>query len=170
MSPNTDSIKAEEASMTEPKADATGSPSGGRSDSIRDKIGQTGTELKDQALGKARDYAAQGKDKATDVLDTVAKLVNDTASVFDGKLGGVGDYAHDAAGALNQFSESLRSKDFEELLDDAKAAVKRNPVIAIGAAAAVGFVLVRLIKAAGGTSDAPTDDSKPTAHDIKIDR
>ena len=119
---------------------------------IKDKIGQHGSELKDQALIKAREYAAQGKDKATEVIDSVAKIVENTASTLDDKLGAAGGYVHNAADALTDFAESLRNKDFDTLLADAKAAVRRNPAIAIGAAAAVGFVMVRLIKSAGGSA------------------
>ena len=141
----------QEQTLTDTINDATAAE-GAIKSTIKDKIGQHGSELKDQALSKAREYAAQGKEKATDVLDSVAKIVENTASTLDDKLGAAGGYVHNAADALTDFAESLRNKDFETLLDDAKAAVRRNPVIAIGAAAAVGFVMVRLIKSASGSS------------------
>jgi len=135
---------------------------GGIASTIRDKLGQHGGELKDQALSKAREYATQGKEKATDVLDSVAKLVENTASTLDDKLGSAGSYAHSAADALTEFAENLRNKDFETLFEDAKEAVRKNPVIAVGAAAAVGFVLVRLLRSGGGS----TTSSAPGANDI----
>ena len=57
-----------------------------------------------------------------------------------------GRYARSAAQGISSFADSLRSKEVDDLITDATALVKRSPVIAVGAAAAVGFVLARLIK------------------------
>ena len=54
--------------------------------------------------------------------------------------------ARSAADGISGFAETLRGKEIDDLIDDATALVKKSPVIAIGTAAAVGFVLARLIK------------------------
>src|SRR3546814_13513232 len=68
-----------------------------------------------------------------------------------------GDYARRAADSVSGFADTLRTKDVDELLDDARAIVRKGPVIAIGTAAAIGFALVRLVKAglAEGQGDPP---------------
>src|SRR3546814_16333084 len=68
-----------------------------------------------------------------------------------------------AADSVSGFADTLRTKDVDELLDDARALVRKSPVIAIGTAAAIGFALVRLVKAglAEGQGDHPG-----TPHDI----
>jgi hypothetical protein len=48
--------------------------------------------------------------------------------------------------AFRDFAESLRGKDVDDLLSGATDFVKKSPVIAVGTAAAIGFVLARLIK------------------------
>lgn len=103
--------------------------------------------LKSQATDKVRDVATQGKDRATEALDSVSRLVSDTADTVDDRLGPqYGDYVRRAAGALDGLNESIRTKEVDELFDDARELVRKSPAVAIGAAAAIGFLLVRLVK------------------------
>lgn len=128
-------------------------------DTVKSKLIEQRDALKGQAKTKAREYAEQGKVKATDTLDSLTRFFDDTAGALDKQLGAdVGDYAHRAAQAVAGFTDALKQKDVEELLDDAREAVRRNPAIAIGAAAAVGFALVRLLKSAS-----PAEESAPAA-------
>lgn len=111
--------------------------------------------LRDQASGfasqageKVRTAANAGKDRATGAMDDVATMVEDVARNLDEKLGTqYGDYARKAAGAVSGVATSLKSKDVDDLVDDVRTFVKEKPAVAIGAAAALGFVLTRLIKA-----------------------
>lgn len=100
-----------------------------------------------QAGDRARDYAAQGKDKATGALDEVSKVIKDAAGDVDDKFGAeYGRYAHSAAGAVSNFADTLRGKEVDDLIEDARAFVRRSPAIALGTAAAVGFVIARILK------------------------
>lgn len=113
------------------------------SDTIREEAGKFGTQAKE----KARAFADEGKDKASTALDEVAKMMHSAAGDVDGKLGeDYGRYARSAAEGISSFADTLRGKQVDELIDDATAFVKKSPVIAIGTAAAIGFVLARLIK------------------------
>ncbi len=115
----------------------------GAAQTLKDEAGkltQTGVE-------KAKAYAVDGKDRAGGALDEFAKLMNDAAGSVDEKLGAqYGDYARSAANSLTGFADTLRNKDVDELLNDAKDLVKKSPAVAIGTAAAIGFVLARLVK------------------------
>ncbi len=109
--------------------------------------GQVNT-LTDQATGKIREYADEGKNRATSALDDFAEVINDAARSIDERLGSqYGEYAHRAAGAVTSVSETLRGKTVDELLDDSRELVRKSPGVAIGAAALLGFTLVRLVKA-----------------------
>jgi uncharacterized protein YjbJ (UPF0337 family) len=104
--------------------------------------------LTDQATTKAREYADQGKDRATSALDDFAEVINDAARSIDERLGSqYGEYAHRAAGAVTSISQDLRGRSVDELLDDSRNLVRKSPGMAIGAAALLGFTLVRLVKA-----------------------
>jgi ElaB/YqjD/DUF883 family membrane-anchored ribosome-binding protein len=104
--------------------------------------------LMSQAQDKARTAANTGKDKATSAMGEVAQMIEDVAKTIDEKLGGTyGDYARKASGTIVGVADNLKAKDVDELLDDARSFVRKQPAVAIGAAAALGFVLTRLIKA-----------------------
>lgn len=107
------------------------------------------SELRGQATDKARNWASQGKEKAVGALDHVVNLVSDAAGTIDERVGEqYGAYARRAAETLSGYATTLRTKDVDELARDARDAVRKSPAIAIGAAAAIGFLLARAIKAA----------------------
>lgn len=118
--------------------------------------------LKDQATAyartagdKAREYANTGKDKATDALSGLSGFVDDLAKTVDDKVGPqYGDYARKAAGAVAGVADALKGKDVDDLVEDTRKFIREKPAVAIGAAAAVGFVLMRLMKAGSGNKDA----------------
>ena len=148
-----------------PVKDSAAGEEGKRStaQTIKDEAGKIGN----QAAEKARAFADDGKTKATDALDEFSKLMHDAAGTVDDKLGTeYGKYARSAADGIANFAESLRSKQVDDLIGDATAFVKKSPAIAIGTAAAVGFVVARLIKSG---VDAATDlvdrDDKPDTSD-----
>jgi ElaB/YqjD/DUF883 family membrane-anchored ribosome-binding protein len=132
-------------------------------DTIREEAGKFGS----QAAEKARNLADEGKDRASAALDEVAKMMQNAAGDVDEKLGeDYGRYARSAAEGISGFAETLRGKQVDEIWEDAAALVKKSPVIAIGTAAAVGFVLARLIKSGIDAAsdladrDAPSDSAK----------
>ena len=103
--------------------------------------------LKTQASDKVRDVASQGKERATEALGNVTQLINDTAQTVDERLGPqYGDYVRQAASAIEGFSSSIQNKEVDELFDDARNLVRQSPGVALGVAATVGFLLVRLVK------------------------
>jgi ElaB/YqjD/DUF883 family membrane-anchored ribosome-binding protein len=143
-------------------------PAGG---SIRERIGETTADLRGQAADKAREFASQGKEKAVGALDNVVKLVDDAAGTIDEKVGEqYGAYARRAAESLSSLAASIREKDVDELVRDARDAVRKSPAIAIGAAAAVGFLIARVIKSAskpagGGGESASKSPTPPDVPD-----
>ena len=107
---------------------------------------------------KAKAAAEDGKTKAGGALDELATMLRDAAGTVDEKVGDqYGQYARTAADAVANFSQSLQSKQVDDLIDDAREFVKKSPAVAIGTAAAIGFVLARLVKAG---LDAPSTDKK----------
>lgn len=106
------------------------------------------TKLAKEATGKAKDYIAEGKNRAGDALDEVSRLMGDAANTVDERLGPqYGQYARSAADGISGFAENLKGKEIDDLLADAQQLVRKSPAVAIGVAAALGFVLARLVKA-----------------------
>ena len=116
------------------------------------------SKLAGHAGDKARSFADTGKDKATGALDEFSNLMRDAAGSVDEKLGEqYGQYARSAADQISGLADSLRGKQVDDLLDDAREFVKKSPAVAVGIAAGVGFILARLLKsgldAAGDLAD-----------------
>lgn len=131
-------------------ADVTGDAGGGAGktaeakQAIRDGAGKLGQ----QAVDKIRLVADDGKARAGGALDQVSQALNDAAAQVDEKLGAqYGQYARSAATQVQGFADTVRNKDVDELLDDARAFVRASPAVAIGVAAAVGFAVARLFQA-----------------------
>ena len=116
-------------------------------DKAIDKL-KTGTDkLSGQAADKARGLVGQGLERSSEALANVSKLVGDTASGLDERLGEeYGDYARKAAGAIEDAANKLASKDADELIDDTREFVRKSPGVALAGAAVIGFALVRLVK------------------------
>ncbi len=124
-------------------------------DSEATLTGSTTQTLKDEAsklsvkaTEKARGLADEGKARATGALDEFSKLMEDAAGTVDEKLGEqYGQYARSAAKAISGFSDNLRGKEVDDLIADASDFVRKSPAVAIGTAAALGFLLARIVKA-----------------------
>jgi ElaB/YqjD/DUF883 family membrane-anchored ribosome-binding protein len=100
-----------------------------------------------QATDKVRTFAEDGKARASGALEQVAQLLTDAAGQVDEKLGSqYGGYARSAADSVSGFADQVKAKDIDELFDDARELVRKSPAIAVGAAAAIGFVVARLVQ------------------------
>lgn len=133
--------------------DSTTETAGGAKQTLKDEA----SKLSAKATEKARGLADEGKARATGALDEFSKLMEDAAGTVDEKLGEqYGQYARSAAKAISGFSDGLRGKEVEDLLADASDFVRKSPAIAIGTAAALGFVLARIVKAGVDTDTTPT--------------
>jgi ElaB/YqjD/DUF883 family membrane-anchored ribosome-binding protein len=119
------------------------------------KVKAQAAGLVDEAAEVARNAATTGKDKAADALGGLSKLADDAAKAVDDRLGGnYGDYARRASTSVSDFATALQGKDVDAIVADTKAFVRKSPVVAIGAAAAVGFLLTRLVKIGSSDRDA----------------
>lgn len=114
---------------------------------VRQQLTDGASKLQGQAGDKAREFAEIGKEKAAGALDQLATMLTDAAGQVDTKLGAqYGGYARNAADAVQKFSGQVKDQDFDQLLDQARELIRKSPAIAIGGAAAVGFVLARLFQ------------------------
>lgn len=128
---------------------------------LMQKVRSGGDKLSEQAAGKARGFVGQGIERSAEAIANISKLVGDTASGLDERLGEeYGDYARRAAQSLESTANKLASKDPDELIDDTREFVRKSPGIALAGAAIVGFALARLVKSglSSGSEDEDEDD------------
>jgi ElaB/YqjD/DUF883 family membrane-anchored ribosome-binding protein len=117
-------------------------------DSVRGQIKQGVATIRGQAGGRIRELADDGKARASDALDEFSRIVEEAAESIEERLGGqYSPYAKKAAEAVSGLATTLRDRDVDQLYEDARGFVRKSPAIAIGVAAALGFVAVRLVKA-----------------------
>ncbi len=152
MNPAGDTLTASEPLKTTGAAAVEGKR--GATEKVREEAGKFAA----QAGDKARAFADTGKEKATGALDEFSSLMRDAAGSVDERLGEqYGQYARSAADQISGFAESLRGKQVDDLIGDARDFVRKSPAVAVGLAAGVGFVLARLLKsgldAAGDLAD-----------------
>lgn len=127
-----------------PAADGTASRTADTKQALKDGA----QKYSEAATDRIRTLADTGKERASGQLDQFSQLLNDAAAQVDDKLGAqYGDYARSAANAVCGFSNDLRNKDVEQVFDDVRELVRKSPGVAIGVAAAVGFVVARLVQA-----------------------
>lgn len=112
-------------------------------------------QIKVQAAKTARSAADVTKEKTGSAMHGLARLISDTAGTVDEKLGAqYGDYARYAAEAVEGAAKSLDAKDLDDIVTEAREFVRKSPAVAIGTAAVIGFVLMRITKGSGKSDEA----------------
>ena len=131
-----------------PKAVVKAKPSKG--EDVKAKVKKDMNDFKTKAADTARATAEKGKDRATEAVGSIGKLIRDSAATIDENVGKeYGNYARSAADAVEGFANKLDAKDVDAIAEDARHFVRKSPAVAIGAAAAIGFVLARLVRSGG---------------------
>lgn len=126
----------------------SGSSSGqSGSSGLMEKVRSGTDQLSEQAADKARGFVGQGIERSAEALSNVSRLISDTASGLDERLGPeYGDYARRAAETIDSTANRIASKDPDELIDDTREFIRKSPGVALAGAAIVGFALARLVK------------------------
>jgi ElaB/YqjD/DUF883 family membrane-anchored ribosome-binding protein len=133
-----------------PKAVAKAAPTKGKTEDVKAKVKADMNNFKAKATDSAKAAAEKGKDRATEAVGSIGKLIRDSAATIDDNVGKqYGDYARSAADMVDGFAGKMDAKDVDAIAEDARQFVRKSPAVAIGAAAAIGFVLARLIRSGG---------------------
>lgn len=123
-------------------------PDGAADPTLKQTLSDKTSELKGQAGEKVRQFADDGKARATGALDDLARMLSDAADQLDEKLGGqFGQYARSTADHVQGFSSTLNDKSLDDMLEMGREFIRKSPVAAIGIATALGFVVARLATA-----------------------
>jgi hypothetical protein len=96
------------------------------------------------------DLAEDGKNELAKSFDGLVSVANELAARVESTgIGALAGVAWQAAGVLADLQKGLRDRPVDELLDDGRALIRREPAVAMGVAMAAGFIAVRLAKASG---------------------
>ena len=128
--------------------DTTGAATGGNSGGgVKQAFRTSSDKLRSTATDKAMGFVGQGIERSHGALTNISTIIGDTAANLDERLGTqYGDYARNAAQAIERVAGNLADKDPEQLVEDARTLVRKSPGIALAGAAILGFALVRIVK------------------------
>lgn len=125
------------------RAEAYRGQADAKSEAWKDEARAKGDEAKDMAYN----YAVEGKKKASDGIRGLSRMVDDNAALIDEKVGvNYGNYARSAAQSMNDVAGRLDEKSLEELQNDAREFIREKPALAVGMAAAAGYMIARLFR------------------------
>lgn len=146
-STDTRTRRGDSSLTTSDSSDSSTGTGAGTGGGVREAIKDGTDKLKSTASDRAMGFVSQGIERSSAALSNVSGLIGDTAANLDERLGAqYGDYARQAAQSIERAAQSLAGKDPEELIDDARAIVRKSPGIALAGAAILGFALVRVVK------------------------
>jgi ElaB/YqjD/DUF883 family membrane-anchored ribosome-binding protein len=144
--------EAEDRDLARTKGSTTSSEADGRG--LVDRFRDGREQLSSQAGERARGLVTQGLERTSEALANVSKMIGDTASGIDERLGPeYGEYARRAAGSIENVANQIASKDPDELIEDTRNFVRNSPGVALAGAAVLGFVVARLLKTGLATDE-----------------
>jgi hypothetical protein len=150
--------------------------------SVPDQARSAGRDLKDKAMGlagsssdaikdqasefidAAKDVASQATDKLKQTVDSqksagadyvggLAETIRRAAREFDGDLPIAGAYIRKAASQVEGVADTIRTGNFNDLLQGAQSFARRQPTAFLGMAVLAGFGLVRFLKSSADHSN-----------------
>lgn len=96
------------------------------------------------------------KDKATDGIGTIARAIRGTTQELrEQQHDTLAQYVDRAADELERLSSRLKNKDVGDLFRDAQKLARRQPVVFVGAAFAIGLLGARFLKSSAPQSSLP---------------
>jgi ElaB/YqjD/DUF883 family membrane-anchored ribosome-binding protein len=118
---------------------------------VKQKVEETASTLVTQAQQVASQVAStqvsSQKERAASTLDAVAKTLYETGAGIREQQPQIAGIADEAASRVVDASAYLREHDLRDLVKETESFARREPLIFLGAAFALGFVAARFIKA-----------------------
>ena len=129
---------------------------------VADKAQETASTLVTQAQELASTQANTQMTRAADTLSSVSQTLQQSASDMGEQQPQVAQLATQAAERIDQASNYLREHDLRDIVSEAESYARREPLVFLGAAFAIGFIAARFLKASspnGSTSRAMVPSS-----------
>ena len=114
---------------------------------VRQRAEQTASTVVEQVQQVAETNVATQKDRAAETLGTVAQTLRDTSSSMREQQPQIASLAEQAATRVEDISNYVREHDIRDFVGEAERFARREPLIFLGGAFAVGFLAARFLKA-----------------------
>jgi ElaB/YqjD/DUF883 family membrane-anchored ribosome-binding protein len=113
---------------------------------------KSASTLASAATERAKDAVEERIAGGADLLGQVAASVRVAARELDPTAPQLAGFVREAAERIDDFSQDIRNKTVEELLETSSDFARRQPAMLFGVAAACGFLLFRMIKSASSAA------------------
>lgn len=117
-----------------------------------ENVSESARELASDAGERMRAAVADQKAAGADYVGNFAEMVRRASHEFDGQMPQAGQYIRKAAEQINTVSDTLRTRNFSELVGDVQSFARQQPAAFFGAAFVAGFAAVRFFKSAPDSS------------------
>ena len=118
-----------------------------RAQAYKEQAATKGSAYAEQAKAKGGELAVEGKHRASEALTSLSRVVAENAAKVDDNLGPkYGDHVRNAALGLQDAATHIDTKSYDELGDEAREFVRKNPGLSVGIAAFTGYVLARMFR------------------------
>ena len=109
----------------------------------------TTKDLGNELIAAVRDNATalldEQRDRAATEIAAAGDLLRHSAQSLDQKSGVVARAANDMAMQIDDLASWLRNRSWGELAEDVEGFARRNPMLFVGVAAALGFLACRFV-------------------------
>lgn len=119
-----------------------------------DAARQTAARLGDQMREAAESFMHEQQERVAEAVHDFAEVLRHTADTLEREdRTGAARYADKAAAQIDRLSESMRRQQLREMLSNTEDFARRQPVLFIAGAVAIGFVFGRVLSRPAGRSE-----------------
>ncbi len=145
----------EAAAEVHGSAEQAGSAAGHIADQASRIADQAKREYFEPAKEYARDALEQQKQAGADRIGGFARAAHRAADGLGDDMPLAAEYVREAAGGIEQISNTLRARSIDELVEDLGKFARNQPVAFFGATIAAGFALSRFLKSTAAPRPGP---------------
>jgi ElaB/YqjD/DUF883 family membrane-anchored ribosome-binding protein len=159
-----------------PSSQAQGTSTADRSQHVGESVQELGTaaaDLGEEARAQVTSLTQQVRQQATNQLNAQKERVVDTLETASLLLHQAGEHAQQQDNALlatyvekaaqhvGTFTESLAQQDVTQIVQTTKDFARREPMLFVGGALAVGFLGARFLRSSSQQAQQPSQDQAP---------
>ena len=111
------------------------------------KVGEQTAALASETSVRVRSMLGDQISSGADIVNQIAHSALSLADEMKGSAPQFASMVRSAAESAEAFSDEIRDKSFDELVDATSDFARRQPALFVGAALAAGFMLARFVKA-----------------------
>ena len=129
-----------------------------------DGLSQTASTLASDAQSRIKGLMSERLAIGAELIGHLASSTRRAADDLDPKAPQISGLLRDASARMQEFSRTVQDKPVDELIKTASNYARRQPAVLFGAAAVVGFALLRLFKSDSVAEQTPIPSGLSPAH------